>query len=301
MKYRRLGSTELKVSVIGLGTWQLGGEWGKDFSLDEVCDLFAHAKGLGINLVDTAECYGDHLSESLIGQAIRGQRDAWILATKFGHHYHGHLHRSEHWSVADVLQQLEESLIALRTDYIDLYQFHSGGDAFFDQDDLWTMLDKQVCAGKIRFLGNSIGDTRSDYQVMRSRDVGVSVIQVAYNLLDRGFEDSISEQAKAMDLGVLVREPLANGLLSGKYQLGTVFVDENDWRSSAWTEETLKSRLIEVDRLRRDDRTDRDSMVERALSWVLNNHAVSSVIPGCKSIEQLEVSAAAGVQSFDTP
>lgn len=301
MKYRRLGSTGLKVSVVGLGTWQLGGEWGKDFSPDEVCDLFAHAKALGINLVDTAECYGDHLSESLIGQAIRGQRDAWILATKFGHRYHGHLHRSEHWSVADVLQQLEESLTALRTDYIDLYQFHSGEDAFFDQHELWTMLDKQVRAGKIRFLGNSIGDTRSDYQVLRSCEVGVSVIQVAYNLLDRGFEDSISEQAIAKDLGVLVREPLANGLLTGKYQLGTVFVDERDWRSSAWAEEALQRRLSEVDCLRRGEQTEKDSMVERALSWVLKNQAVSSVIPGCKSIEQLEVSAAAAAWAFETP
>lgn len=301
MKYRRLGSTELRVSVVGLGTWQLGGEWGKDFSPDEVCDLFAHAKALGINLVDTAECYGDHLSESLIGQAIRGQRDSWILATKFGHRYHGHLHRSEQWSVADVLQQLEESLLALRTDYIDLYQFHSGEDAFFDQHELWTMLDKQVRAGKIRFLGNSIGDTRSDYQVLRSREVGVSVIQVAYNLLDRGFEDSISELAIAGDLGVLVREPLANGLLTGKYQLGTMFVDERDWRSSAWTKEALQSRLSEVDRLRSGEQIEKDRMVERALSWVLKNQAVSSVIPGCKSIEQLEVSVAAAAWAFETP
>jgi len=98
MKYRRLGKTELKVSVIGLGTWQFGGEWGKDFSPEEVRDLVARAKDLGINLIDTAECYGNHLSESLIGQAIEGQRDAWIVATKFSHHFHGHLRRTDHWS-----------------------------------------------------------------------------------------------------------------------------------------------------------------------------------------------------------
>lgn len=186
MKYRRLGKTDLNVSVIGLGSWQFGGEWGKDFSPEDVCDLVAHAKSLGINLIDTAECYGDHLSESLIGQAIKGQRDNWIVATKFGHHFHGHLRRTDQWSARGVLAQLEDSLRALRTDYIDLYQFHSGGDAVFDQQDLWTMLDKQVRAGKIRHLGNSIGDNRAPYQTARSSEVGVAVIQAVYSRLDRG-------------------------------------------------------------------------------------------------------------------
>src|SRR5687767_11533730 len=73
MRYRRLGKTDLRVSVVGVGTWQFGGEWGKDFSQDEVGRMLARAGELGINLIDTAECYGDHLSESLIGNAIRGQ------------------------------------------------------------------------------------------------------------------------------------------------------------------------------------------------------------------------------------
>ena len=89
MKYRTLGSTGLKVSVIGIGTWQFGGEWGKDFQQAEVDAMFARGHELGINLVDTAECYGDHLSESLIGRAIEGKRKDWIIATKFGHRYLG--------------------------------------------------------------------------------------------------------------------------------------------------------------------------------------------------------------------
>src|SRR5437867_4674769 len=125
MKYRRLGKTELKVSVIGLGTWQFGGEWGKDFSPEEVRDLVARAKDLGINLIDTAECYGDHLSESLIGDAIRGDRAAWVVATKFGHKYHGYMNRTDERSAGDVRVQLEDSLRALKTDYVDIYQYHS--------------------------------------------------------------------------------------------------------------------------------------------------------------------------------
>lgn len=293
MQYRRLGKSGLQVSVVGLGTWQFGGEWGKDFSPEEVCDLVARAKSLDINLIDTAECYGDHLSESLIGQAIKGQHDYWIVATKFGHYYHGHLQRTEHWNVRSVLAQLENSLRALQTDYIDLYQFHSGGDAVFDQEELWTMLDKQVRAGKIRHIGNSIGDHRASYQVSRSCEVGVSVIQAVYNRLDRSAEETILQQAQTLDLGVLAREPLANGLLSGKYLPGATAGAVNDWRSASWPTNVWQERLREVDRIRREELPEDAHLAPWALAWVLKHPAVGAVIPGCKSIAQLEANAAA--------
>ena len=141
MKYRRLGKTNLKVSVIGVGTWQFGGEWGKDFSQDEVDRMFGRAAELGINLIDTAECYGDHLSESLIGNAIHARsRPSWVIATKFGHKFHGHMNRTEPRTAADVRRQLEDSLRALRTDYVDLYQYHSVRNSEFDDAELREML-----------------------------------------------------------------------------------------------------------------------------------------------------------------
>jgi aryl-alcohol dehydrogenase-like predicted oxidoreductase len=88
MKYRRLGGTGLAVSVVGVGTWQLSGEWGQAFTQREVDQLLGRARELGVNLVDGAECYGDHLAEGLIGAAIRQRRDDWVLATKFGHQFH---------------------------------------------------------------------------------------------------------------------------------------------------------------------------------------------------------------------
>src|SRR5213082_1892191 len=123
MQYRTLGKTGLRVSVSGMGTWQLGGEWGKTFTQDEATAMLAKARELGINLVDTAECYGDHVSESLIGGAIAGgaagRRDEWVIATKFGHTYHGHMQRTDDRSAADMTKQLDASLKALRTDYLD--------------------------------------------------------------------------------------------------------------------------------------------------------------------------------------
>ena len=156
MKYRRLGNTELNVSVVGLGTWQFGGEWGKDFSQQEVDAIFEAARETKINLIDTAECYGDHLSEQLVGEAIKHDRDQWIVATKFGHRFTGFVKRDRLFTAEAVKQQLEDSLKALQIDVIDLYQFHSGSNDEFDNDELWTMLDKQKQAGKLRFLGISV-------------------------------------------------------------------------------------------------------------------------------------------------
>ena len=95
MKYRRLGKTNLDVSVIGVGTWQFGGEWGKNFTQDEANQILSRAHDLGINLIDTAECYGDHTSERLIGGAIKTHRDKWFIATKFGHRFTGFMQRSD--------------------------------------------------------------------------------------------------------------------------------------------------------------------------------------------------------------
>jgi aryl-alcohol dehydrogenase-like predicted oxidoreductase len=110
MKYRRLGKTDMRVSVVGIGTWQLGGEWGKTFEQNEVNAMLAKAAELGVNLIDTAECYGDHLSEELIGHAIKGQRDKWIIATKFGHGFKESFARDMLFEPVHVQEQLEKSL-----------------------------------------------------------------------------------------------------------------------------------------------------------------------------------------------
>src|SRR5436305_6741633 len=127
MRYRILGSTGLKVSVVGLGTRQFGGEWGPAFSQQQADAILDDAAACGVNLLDTAECYGDHLSERLIGDYLsRHDRSRWLIATKFGHHYRGFQDRADDFSIAGVRQQLEGSLRALRIECIDLYQFHSG-------------------------------------------------------------------------------------------------------------------------------------------------------------------------------
>ena len=292
VKYRRLGKTELNVSVIGIGTWQFGGEWGRQYTQGEVDAILDKGKEFGINLIDTAECYGDHLSESFIGNYIgRRSREDWVIATKFGHHFHERFSRTDVFEPHDVVNQLDASLKALNTDYIDLYQFHSGPDQAFDNDALWTTLDKLVQAGKIRHLGTSIGSNDNLHQTDASTKVNASVIQVVYNRLDRIPEERVFPSCERQDLGVLARVPLASGYLSGKYKPGATFSDmdvrhRHDSKSTA-----LK--LQEVEQIKQNEVPPGVDMASWALAWCLKHPAVTAVIPGCKDPEQVTANAKA--------
>ena len=291
MKYRRLGKTDIRVSVIGIGTWQLGGEWGKIFEQAEVDAMLDKAAELGINLIDTAECYGDHLSEKLIGRAIKGQREKWIVATKFGHGFKPNFERDCLFEPAQVQEQLEESLRSLRTDYIDLYQFHSGTDEMFNMPGLWEMLQKQVKAGKVRHLGISISRKQgSTYQVNKSSAVGAEAIQVVYNRIERKPEGQIFDSCVRQNLGVLARVPLASGFLSGKYSKDAKFAG-GDVRS-VWQDDEMSELVEEVARIK-SEVPQGTPMAQWALAWCLRHPAVTCVIPGCKTVEQVESNALA--------
>jgi aryl-alcohol dehydrogenase-like predicted oxidoreductase len=291
MKYRRLGKTNLKVSVIGIGTWQFGGEWGKDFSQDEVDRMFARGGELGLNLIDTAECYGDHLSESLIGKAIEGSRGNWVIATKFGHKFHGYMNRSEPRRPDDVVQQLDESLKALRTDYIDLYQFHSWGNKDFDQPEVWNVLERMLKAGKVRHVGSSISPNTNMHQIEAAEKAHIEAIQVVYNRLDQKPEEAVLPACQRQDLGVLARVPLASGLLSGRYKPGMTF-QQGDVRADK-TQEEIDEQLGQAEHIRKTEVPPGVDMAQWALAWCLKHDAVSCVIPGCKNVQQVESNAAA--------
>jgi aryl-alcohol dehydrogenase-like predicted oxidoreductase len=308
MEYRRLGRTEMRVSVLGLGTWQLSGEWGKQFNQSEVDVLFGRARELGVNLVDTAECYGDHLAEALIGPTISRNRAGWIVATKFGHRFHDERMtgtgwspgsvRSDHWAPAAVVAQLNQSLQALRTDYVDLYLFHSGDDQVFDNDELWAALNDQVQKGAVRFLGIALGASDNVHQTARATSVGASVIELTYNRLNRSAEGAVFGSCREQDLGVLAREPLANGYLSGKYGRGTGITSEHDWRSNIEQRE-VQDRLDAVERIRVTEVPSGVPMAAWAIAWCLQNPAVAAAITGTKSVAQLESSAGAVRLAFE--
>lgn len=301
MKYRTLGRTGLRVSVVGLGTWQLGGEWGRDFGQAEVDAILDRAAEAGINLIDTAECYGDHLAERLVGDYLsRHERERWIVATKFGHGFNGFMDRTDRFRPEEVRDQLIASLRALRTDRIDLYQFHSGSDEAFLDDGLQAVLEEARRSGMVRNLGVSIRGAGSEVQAREAFGRGYGVLQVVYNRLDVRAESDVFPFARRYGLGILARVPLASGLLCGKYEAWDKF-GAGDFRSTLGKDEIAR-RVHEAERIADEELPLGVSRVRWALAWCLRDPVVAAVIPGAKSPEQVaENASAADLLSDRTP
>jgi len=228
----------------------------------------------------------------LVGNAIQGQREDWIIATKFGHKFHANFERTNHFDPSGVQLQLEDSLRALKSEYIDLYQFHSGSNEDFDNPDLWEMLTRQVEAGKILAVGLSITTANPPLQVQKMSSYGISALQIIYNRLSCEPEQDIFPICEREDIGVLARVPLASGLLSGKYKPDTKFTDPNEVRSLRDPEST-RQQLLEVEKIKAEEVPQGVSMAQWALAWCLRHPAVTTVIPGCKNVEQIESNARA--------
>ncbi len=296
MKYRTLGKTNIKVSAVGIGTWQYCGDWGKEFTNEEVKGILDRASELGFNLIDSAAGYGpNHLSEAMIGAAI-GKRENWVISTKFGRYRTG---KGEDTVVCDfsakaVRGQLEDSLKALGTDYIDIYLLHSGATEHIDNDELWTMLDKAKAAGKIRFTGLSLSPAINDniFHTELAVKYGAEVIELLYNHLDRNPEDGTLYVCMDNHLGVLARVPLAQGYLSGNYKPGAVF-PANDVRNGYYDSATNKERLSRANLILSHEVPEGVSPADWSIAWSVAHPAVSACIPGFKNLKQLESGARA--------
>jgi aryl-alcohol dehydrogenase-like predicted oxidoreductase len=201
------------------------------------------------------------------------------------------MNRTDDYSIGGVRRQLEQSLEALRVDAIDVYQFHSGPDDAFHNEELWTLLNDSKRLGNIRHLGVSIRGTGSELQAREARSVGAEVLQVIYNRLDRRPEQVYFPHAERDALGILARVPLASGLLTGKYRSGVTFAG-GDYRSTLGSER-IERDLAEVKRIRASEVPEGASMAQWALAWCLRYPVVSAVIPGCKNPEQVRSNAAA--------
>ena len=302
MKYRRLGKTNLKVSIVGIGTWQYSGEWGKIFSQDDVNMIISRARELGINFIDTAECYGHHASEKLVGNAIKSDRDKWIIATKFGHHFHNNFDRTDERTASDAIKQLEDSLRALKTDYVDLLQYHSICNEDFDDDELQHALIKLKEQGKVRHIGSSISPPDNIYQTNCADKAELETIQVIYNRLERSAEKEVLPACIRQNLGVIARVPLASGYLSGKYKPGTDFGKGHV--REMWKKPGADELLKEVEKIAQHEVPQGIPMAAWALAWCLQNPAISIVIPGCMNPQQVEQNAAVSdldILNFEHP
>lgn len=279
MEYRNLGKSDLKVSVIGLGAWQAGAKgWGKINDLD-VKNAILTSIEMGLNFIDTAEVYGEGHSETVIGEVVKDMRDDIVIATKASG---GHLR-------PDYLERaLEGSLKRLNTNYIDLYQIH-WPDIYTPIRDTIKTLERMANDGKIRYIGLSnfsicqIEEARSYLSTM-----DIVSNQVRYNIIQREIEDEMLRYLSKEKMSVIAYSPLAQGLLTLKYDHATFEPSDVRKGNKLFSESNIRniSPLLSV--LRDISLETGRSVVQLALNWLISHDNVIP-IPGAKNRDQATI------------
>lgn len=294
MQYTTLGETDLEVSRICFGTWQLGGDWG-EIDVAEARAAIHRALELGINFFDTAQAYGFGTSEERLAEALRNEignaRDSVVLATKGGLRPEGdgiQRDTGREW----LRRGLEESLEHLGTDYVDLYQVH-WPDADTPAEETAAALRAFVDEGKVRHVGVSNYSARQMHEL--ERHLKIDTLQPPYHIFRRGVEKHVLPYCEAHGIGTLAYGPLAHGLLGGKYDEDTTF-DDGDWRSrsSAFTGEVFAHNLEVVERLEEIAYEWELTVAQLAIAWVLAHPSVDVAIVGARRPDQIEGAALAG-------
>ncbi|MCU1502470.1 MAG: putative oxidoreductase, aryl-alcohol dehydrogenase like protein [Ilumatobacteraceae bacterium] len=288
-----LGMTDLKVSPIAFGAWELGGEWGS-FAADEAVTAIRRARSLGINLFDTAQGYGFGASERLLAEALRKDLDharaEVVIATKGG------LRNTADGLVRDsspawLRQGVDESLGALGVDHLDLYQIH-WPDPTVPFAETAGALEELVAAGKIRHVGVSNFDAHQITEFARTRPV--ETLQPPYHLFRQDAARELLPFCLQQGIGVLAYAPLAHGLLSGGLREDVTFAPE-DWRSASpvFHGEPFMRNLEAVGALQSIAAGLGATVSQLAVAWVLDNPAVDVAIVGTRNAEHIAEAVAA--------
>lgn len=292
MKYRELGNTGLQVSEVSFGTWAIGGSWGNTND-DEALKGLDKAIGEGVNFFDTADVYGDGHAEQLLAKATKGKEDEIYIATKFCRA--GDIHDLETYSEARVRAYCEASLKRLERERIDLYQIHCPPLAVLKDGRVFEVLDKLQQEGKIRHYGVSVETVEEGLFCLGVP--GVKALQVILNLFRQKPLAELLPKAHEADVGILVRLPLASGLLTGKFTPDTTFAADDHRNFNANGEqfnvgETFAGlpfvKGVELAAQLRWIAEGRGDMARAAMRWILDQPEVSCVIPGFRNVRQVE-------------
>lgn len=283
---RILGKSGIELTEIGLGLWAAGGsEWGPT---DDQHSLNAIDKALdeGVTFFDTADVYGTGHSEELLGKAMQGRREKFIVGTKIG--WLGFDDGATAYKTVDqLIAGVEGNLKRLNTDYVDIIQSHIS----FQDPTMEVFLEgfqKLKASGKVKAYGVSTSDF--EYIKAFNADGGCATLQIDYSILNRTAEEEIFPYCQEHGIGVIVRGALAMGLLTGKFSSNSTFPDgdfRQNWISDAEQNAIFKQDLAKVKELESLGGNDR-SLAQTALQFVLKHPAVTTVIPGAKNVKQVE-------------
>ncbi|MBP5684613.1 MAG: aldo/keto reductase [Bacilli bacterium] len=290
MKYRKFGNTNKMVSEIGLGTWQLGTKWGDPFNEEEGLRILDAANKEGITFIDTADVYNNGDSERTIGKYIKSHRNEFFITTKCGRKLNPHT--ASMYTPEAIEKYIDESRERLGVETLDLVLLHCPPTEVYKKKEIFDKLEELKKFGKISSYGVSIEKVEEGLMAM---EYGISAIEVIFNMFRLKPLEELLPKAKEKNIGIIVRVPLASGLLTGKYTKDTKF-GENDHRTfnrdgKAFDKgETFSGvdydlGLKAVEELKKVFKT--DDLVPYALKWILMHDEVSVVIPGASRVEQV--------------
>ena len=298
MKYRTLGKTGYSVSEVGFGAWAIGGSWGH-VSEDDALAALREAISQGVTFIDTADVYGDGRSEKLIAQILADYKgDRIYIATKAGRRLSPHV--TSGYNYANLSQFIERSLKNLKVDSLDLVQLHCPPTDVYRRDTAFEALERLKSKGRIRHYGVSV-ETVEEARLAVEHE-GVASVQIIYNMFRFKPALAFFDSAKAHNVGIITRVPLASGMLSGKMTKDRDFA-EDDHRNfnrdgqafdvgetfSGVDFETGVDAANELKKLVPEGH----SLAQFALRWILMHPAVSTVIPGAKNPAQAKDNALA--------
>lgn len=292
MNYRRLGKTGFDISEISLGTWQVGGRWGERFNKENARGIINQAIDAGINFIDTADVYGSGLSEKMVGEVVRQRSERVFVASKCGRRLNPH--NNEAYTTKALRLFVEQSLRNSGLDSLDLIQLHCPPPEVYGRPEIFGLFEDLKAEGKILNMGVSV-ETVDEARKAINYD-NVTSIQIIFNMFRLKPAETFFEEAEAKNVGIIVRVPLASGLLSGKYSSSTVFGKEDhrsfnrdgaafdkgetfsgvDYETGLQAVEAIKALF-----------PDQENLAALALRWILMFKQVSCVIPGASKGSQL--------------
>lgn len=293
MQFRQLGKTGINVSAISIGTWQVGGKWGDDFSHTNAEKILHEAIDNGINFIDTADVYANGESEKAVGKVVRSRKEKIYVATKCGRQLNPHINES--YQPAVLRKFVENSLTNMGLETLDLIQLHCPPTEVFYRPELFELFDRLKEEGKIQNLGISVEKVEEALKGIEFENV--TTVQIIFNMFRQRPAELFFEQAKRKNIGIIVRVPLASGLLTGTFNKQTSFTPgdhrnfnrhgESFDKGETFSGIDYETGLTAVEALKKIFPGELN-LAPIALKWILQFDAVSCIIPGASKLEQVD-------------
>lgn len=297
MRYQILGKTGLRVSEIGFGAWGIGGKGWGGCEKKEAMAALEKAWELGVNLFDTCDAYGDGLSERRIGEFLQGKREEAIIVTKGGTNFR-EPERNKNFNRDYLMMCLEESLERLKTDYVDIYLLHVPDAEWQEKGRIFDTLKIIKESGKVKFAGLAMwGAADTLYAFQQDTEEEIDVLECPFNILNKSNLEVV-KIAKEREIGVLTSQPLASGILTGKYEPGSSF-PEGDNRRGFWTKDRWEGLTEDLEIIKNCVQRTGFAWGELALAYNLSYPGIQCVIPGAKNPSQVEKNVMAAGKRLD--